>query len=85
MTMAWFGCTLGGVIGVWIREKKNIKSNPKLKKELLLFYGLATVLSTIWYFIWSAGNIQWIGIALIFFVALVIVAIRNKVWREIIG
>ncbi len=78
ITMVLFGSSIGGLIGVWIREKKNIKPNPKLKKELLLFWGLAMVLSFIWYLAWDAYNTRWIGIALIFFIALIIVVIKNN-------
>lgn len=84
MTMGLFGCTLGGVIGIWIKKKKKIKSDPKLKKELLLFYGLAIVFSAIWFFSWDARVIRWIGVVLIFFISLIIVAIRNKILNKII-
>lgn len=83
MTMAWFGCTLGGVVGVWIRKKKNIKTNPVLKKELLVFFVLALVLSGIWYIIGGTDNIKWIGVALIFLLSLIIFSIKNKIWKNV--
>ncbi|MCY1722669.1 hypothetical protein OU798_20130 [Prolixibacteraceae bacterium Z1-6] len=83
MTMAWLGCALGGVIGVWIRKKKNIKTDPVLQKELLVFFLLALVLSGIWYIISNTDSIQWIGIAVIFLISLIVFSIKNKIWRNV--
>lgn len=83
MTMAWFGCTLGGVIGVWIRKKRNIKTNPVLKKELLIYLLFALILSGIWYLIGGIDNNKWIGVALIFLLSLIVFSIKNKIWRNV--
>ncbi len=81
MAMAWLGCTIGGIIGVWIKERKNIKSNKKLTKELFIFFLLAIILSVIWYSIMNEGDLQWIGVIAISIISIAIVAIRNKIFN----